>query len=320
MVIDMTPSLLLAALFQSVGAVMVAAQRGRDRQVSPELASLAATTLTVVAVLPAVQTWGVMAAAHVMLVRAVAVWLLLLAAAGPSPPSWRGAWRGTDAWQRLWPLLAGSSIYKAAPLVDRFWSAMAPAGGVTLVGLAHSGMSAMALVLERSLCASVAPQLARLIAADDTQAARKLLRRSLLSTGMATLAVAMVFLLLKPFWSEALELMLKLQAGAAATLWAMCLLLLGYLYVAAAGPSVVAVFYALGDTRTPATIGVVGFVLGTALKSFGFLGWGLEGLVLATSAYHLCNIAALVFGAERALLLLDRTRRKLEPTKDATSR
>ena len=82
---------------------------------------------------------------------------------------------------------------------------------------------------------------------------------------------------------------------------AFLVLLLGFVLVAAAGTAVVAVFYAMGDTRTPALIGSAGFVLGLAAKAAGFLAAGLPGLAAATSLYYLLNLGALVYFAWRRL-------------------
>jgi peptidoglycan biosynthesis protein MviN/MurJ (putative lipid II flippase) len=108
-------------------------------------------------------------------------------------------------------------------------------------------------------------------------------------------------LLIQPWWSQGAEQVLKLPAERAGELWMLCLFLMGYMFVGAAGTAVVAVFYALGDTRTPAGIGVVGFFVGLVAKSLAFIAGGITGLALATSLYYLVNLVALVHVAERRL-------------------
>jgi putative peptidoglycan lipid II flippase len=301
LVVQMTPALLLAAAFNGAGAVLTTAQRGRDRLVSAEVVALLGSLAALAAVWPLARAAGVAAVAWLMLARAVLVWLALQALVGGSVPSWRAGWRDHTMWRQLRPLLASSGVYKTAPLVDRFWSALAPAGGVTLFGLAHSGMAALATVFERSLCMPAAPRIARSIARSDLLAARGLCRRSVLAVALASAAVALTLLLARPWWDSSLAALLGMQAERAHDLWKLCGLLLGYLFVAAAGTVVVSVFYALGDTSTPARIGLVGFGVGMLAKSAGFLWLGIEGLALATSLYYLGNLLALVLALERRI-------------------
>lgn len=301
LVLHMTPPLLLACVFNGAIAVLTTAQRGRDRLISAEVAGLLGTLACIAAVWPAVQTWGVAAAAYVLLARAALVWLALQLQVGLASPSWQEGWRDRPGWLQLRPLLAGSALYKASPLVDRYWGAMASTGSLTLFSLAQTGMAALTAVLERSICMPVAPQISRCIAQGDAAAARRLYRRAVGAVAAASVAAAVVLLVMQPWWAPSLAVLLKLPAARADELWLLCVLLLGYMFVGAAGTAVVAVFYALGDTHTPARIGVVGFFIGVVAKSLAFLGFGLTGLALATSLYYLANLAALVLSVERRI-------------------
>ena len=300
-VLGMTPWLLLAAVLQGAAAILTSAERGRDRFVPAESAVLAVTLLATALAWPVVQAFGVEAAAALLFGRAAVLWLVMLLLVGGSRPDWRAAWGERAVWRQLRPLIAGSGVYKTAPLVDRFWSSMAPIGGVTLLGLAQSAMGAVAGVLERSLCAPALPRIARCVAAGDATGVRGLYRRAVLAVGVATACVALLFIAVQPAWAVAMHALLSLDAERAATLWWLCILLLGFLFVAAAGTAVVGVFYALGDTRTPALIGLTGFVIGVAAKSAGFLMLGIHGLVLATSLYYIGNLVALVVSVERRI-------------------
>lgn len=178
---------------------------------------------------------------------------------------------------------------------------MASVGSVTLVGLAQSAMSAIASVLERALCVPMSPRVARCVAAGDAAGVRRLYRSTVLAVAAATACVGAAFVAVQPVWAPGMNLLLSLEAERAALLWWLCILLLGFLFVAAAGTAVVAVFYALGDTRTPALIGLTGFGIGVVAKSAGFLMLGLQGLVLATSLYYIANLVALVVSVERRI-------------------
>lgn len=297
----MTPPLLLACLFNGATAVLTTAQRGRDRLVSAEAVGLVGTLASIAAVGPAVQSWGVAAAVYLLLARAVLVWLALQLLVGPAWPRWRDGWHDRPGWLQLQPLLAGSSLYKASPLVDRYWTAQASAGSLTLFSLAQTGMVALTAVLERSICMPVVPQISRCIAEGNAACARRLYRRAVGTVALASAAAAIGLLAVEPWWAPSMAALLKLLPVRADELWLLCLLLLGYMFVGAAGTAVVAVFYALGDTRTPAWIGVAGFFVGLVAKSLAFLAFGIAGLALATSLYYLANLAALVLSVERRI-------------------
>jgi putative peptidoglycan lipid II flippase len=300
-VLQMTPPLLLASALGGAAAVLTAAERGRDRLISAELVALAGALLGLLLLMPALRIGGVVAAAYVLLLRAVLVWVALVVMVGGSAPRWRAAWNERATWRQLRPLVAGAGIYKSAPLVDRFWSALGPAGDLTLYGLAHSGMAALAAVFERAFAMPAGPSIARSVKAGEAEAVRRLYRRALLAVAAAAAFSALALLVLRPFAGGWLATALNLAPARADTLWSLCALLLGFLFVAAAGTAVVAVFYAMGDTRTPAAIGVAGFVVGVVAKSAGFLWLGIEGLALATSLYYLLNLVVLVVAVERRL-------------------
>jgi len=72
-------------------------------------------------------------------------------------------------------------------------------------------------------------------------------------------------------------------------LWVLLLLLTGVWLGGVAGLLLSSSFYVLGDTFTPARIGVIGFTLAIGLKLVAFRAFGLPGLAAAASAYYLMN-------------------------------
>jgi putative peptidoglycan lipid II flippase len=130
---------------------------------------------------------------------------------------------------------------------------------------------------------------------------RALYRRCVWRITVATAAAAILLLAAQPSWQRLTGALLNIDAAAAAQLWLVCLLLLGYLHVAASGTVVVAAFCAMGQASTPVRIGVAMFIVSIVVKSLGFIFWGLAGLAATTSAYYIVNMAVLSLLLEKKI-------------------
>ena len=115
------------------------------------------------------------------------------------------------------------------------------------------------------------------------------MRGSVLRIALVCAACAAVLLALAPWWNEGLQWMMRMSLASADQAWWLCLALIGFLFVSAAGGLPVAAFIALGDTRTPIVISSIVFFVGVLLKSLGFLAGGLLGLAVAASLAYLVN-------------------------------
>ncbi|RYH28967.1 MAG: hypothetical protein EON54_22900, partial [Alcaligenaceae bacterium] len=204
MVTELTPFFLGAGVLNCASATLTTAQRGRDRLISSDVVLAGGTLISLAVAAPVVSSWGIAGVAYLIAARALATWLILIALVGGSRPRWRLAVIDSATWQQLPPLLASSCIYKSAPLVDRFWSAMGPLGSVTLLGMAQAGMSAIATVLERALSMPCSPQIARHVAERNLQGALALYRGAVVHVALASTIVAMLALMGKAVWIEVL--------------------------------------------------------------------------------------------------------------------
>jgi len=299
--VRITQILLFAALLNGQAALLTVALRARDRFVAPELVLLVVGVIAVAATVIVVPQHGVLGAAWVNAARSAAVVAILYVLANRPAPALFAAARDAASWRRVRPLLAGSSVYKCEPLVDRFWASQAAAGGLTIFTLSQTGIGAIAQVLERSVCMPLVPRLARLAEAKDFAGMRSLYRRCVVRVGTFVGVCLLLLLLGWPAWDVAMQAAFKLSEEAAQQMWWVCVMLLGFLHVAAAGAVPVAAFYALGDTRTPVKLSIASFIAGIALKSAGFLWLGLPGLAIATSAYYVGNMFVIAIFLERRL-------------------
>lgn len=301
LVSELTAPLLTATLLNGHTALLTSALRARARFIVGEAVVLASHLMAFAMVLWWVPEYGVQAAAWVSLGRAALVCAALAWQADWPPIKLRAGARASDVWRQLMPLLMGSSLYKTSPLVDRFWSSQAAAGSVTIFNLAMTANGAVATILERAISMPVAPRMARDAAAGHFAAVRATYRRCVLRISALVLVFAVALGASRPLWASLVAPTLNITPPLAEQMWLICLLLLAYLHVAASGTIAVNTFYAMGDTRTPVKVGVVGFLIGVVLKSAGFLVFGLTGLAAATSLYYAGNMVAMCVLLERRL-------------------
>lgn len=298
---ELTTPLLTATLLNGHTALLTSALRARTRFVVGEAVVLASHLVAFGMVLWWVPQYGVQAAAWVSLGRAALVCTVLAWQAGWPPVNLRAGARAASIWRQLMPLLMGSSLYKTSPLVDRFWSSQAAAGSVTIFNLAMTANGAVATILERAISMPVAPRMARDAAAGRFAEVRATYRRCILHITGLVLVFAVALGASQPLWTSLVAPTLNIAPPLAEQMWLICLLLLAYLHVAASGTIAVNTFYAMGDTRTPVKVGVVGFLIGVVLKSAAFLAFGLTGLAAATSLYYAGNMVAMCLLLERRL-------------------
>lgn len=285
--------LFVAAAFNTQSSMLTVALRASDRFVAVELLALSGTVLSLAAIYWLLPGFGILAAVWIALGRAIIVYMAQSALAGWPRLSMARGWRCAETWRQMRPLLFGASIYKTSPLVDRYWAAYAPAGGVTSVGLAQSAMAALSSILERSFCVPVMPSLSRFARSGDYPRLRETYRSVSLKLLLAVLAFDAAMLAFKPMFTMAVMAVLRVQHTPAEAIWMLCLLLSGSLFSSAVGALMVGSFYAMGDTATPVRIGTIGFAISIVVKSAGYMLFQLPGLCFAISLHYVANAAAM---------------------------
>jgi peptidoglycan biosynthesis protein MviN/MurJ (putative lipid II flippase) len=295
----MTLPLLLVASLNGVAMLQTASLRARERYFLAESLSLGATLLALAAVTVLLPRYGIAWVPWILALRSFVLVAALFIVAGRAAPSLRQGLRDTKAWTQLRPVVGASSLHKVSPLVDRFWSSQAPAGGLTLYGLAQMAVLAGGTVLERALSMPASSRMGRLHAAAEHRTMRRAYRATLLHVTAAVVLLALVLVLLLPVWTSLVVPVLKLNVPDARSLWLFLLLLLPTVFAGPAGSACVAVFYAMGEMKAPSRIISIGFFVALVFKSVGFLAWGLQGLAVATSVCQLLLVGGLVFALER---------------------
>jgi putative peptidoglycan lipid II flippase len=297
--VDLGRPLMLTLLFMGLSALLGGLARADGRFIVAEAIPLAASVLALAALLPASRWFGVEGAAWIWVLRTggafLALWLLL----GAPLPNFAADPVKKMTRERSRPILFGSSLYKLSPLLDRFLASQGPAGGVALFNLAQMGGSAAATVVDRAIGAPLGPGLAVSWADGELARFRTSFRGGMALTWLPVLAMGVVLLLFSSLWHPLVGRALNLSPDQSALLFQLTVGLLGMIAAAACGAIAVAAFYALGDTRTPTAVGVVGFLLSIGFKVALFGQLGLVGLAWATSIYYLLNLLVMWLLLER---------------------
>lgn len=296
---DMARLLIVGSLMNGQANLLITALRSRDSFIAPEVVALVGSVGAILVALVALPRFGIESAAWVSMIRSCLVLAVLFHMAGYPLPSLPAACADSEGWRQMRPILLGSAFYKTGPLVDRYWSSLASAGGMTLFNLVQTGVGAVASVLERSMSTPVAPSLARMAARGDFHGMRRQYRAVIAKVSLAAVALLGALLALYPVWPELAGPLLKLNSESSHQAWLLCVVLIGYMHPAASGSVVVASFYALGDTTTPTRVGVCGFTLSLLFKALGFLYGGLPGLALATVTHYMGNMLVMCWILER---------------------
>jgi peptidoglycan biosynthesis protein MviN/MurJ (putative lipid II flippase) len=234
---------------------------------------------------------GVHAVAWAMSLRSILQLALLVPGWGRyARPDWRAA-GGRTAFFRLLPLMGGATYYKLDPMVERVLASFAPPGQLSLLHLGQQAYAAGTQILTKALINPVMPALAELAAArvwpDFARLTWRRLAMVLIAATGAWIGLALVG---RPLLALALARWLQ---PAQIVLLHVILVALGGVWLGGAAGQVSTVsFFALGDTRTPTAVGVVGFTLAIPLKIVFYWWWGVVGLAIATSIYTAGNACA----------------------------
>lgn len=191
-------------------------------------------------------------------------------------------------WSTYRYLLAGGLIFNLDTVVDKFLSARASAGDLSVLHLVELGFSAFNAITNKSVTALRMREMAIASATGDA-----IVYYSRLKLGMLiimSLNVLLVSGLIICWFLPSVVLQVTL-AGVALERWLLVsLLLVGIPVFGTLGGLFAASFYARRNTRTPTIVGLFGFLVGTLLKLICFRMFGFNGLLVAISMSMFLNV------------------------------
>jgi len=294
--VDLTRIQLIGMIFSALSCVLRAAYHARQNFFWPESSQLVESVFGLGALLWALPIFGIYAAAWVYVLRAVLLTLLLLPALGRY-----SRFDGTNvlmrrAWSRIRPLAIANLYYKSGPLVDRFLTSLAPAGGLSFFYFSQQFYEAANHLINRAAAGPMLP----LLTVQTKAGKSKLFKHTYRGQLVVVFAVAAVTILLFIYLAEPLlRLAQKIDDDGVRLFWWITVAFAGFFIGGAMGQVLSSAFYARGDVQTPTKVGLVGFTLGIGLKVVGYQVSGLPGIALGTSFYYLGNAVALYLLLER---------------------
>ena len=197
--------------------------------------------------------------------------------------------------------MLSASLVKTALLVDRYWASLAPAGGLTVLGLAQQGVGGMSAVLERAISMPVIPELTRLLERREYRTLRIKYRSRLGMSFIISAAIGGLLFVGRPWFIDVAKGALALSFESASLLWSLVAGLVGYLFVSIAGTVAISVLYAMGEMTLAARLSMGGFIIGLILKWQLFEAEGILGIVLAISLSYMSTLIMTVFFVELKL-------------------
>jgi len=281
--------LLIGFPVAAFGSVMVSHAYAQNKIVFAESTSLIASAVAFGSLLVMLPRWGIASAAWAVVIRsAIQVAVLLPIARGSKLLAWDTRLIATFL-RRLKPLLFGAAVYKTDVIVDRLLSSLGPPGGLSLFNVAQQLHFAAAAVAGKAVAGPLLPKLSSMASRSQWLEFAKLVRKATVSLSLACLlGLALLALMGKAAVGLTFEYG-HFSADDVQTLWSLVLPLVGVTIGGILGSLLSTGFYAMGDTKSPTLIGIVGFGIGVALKIVGLWFGGLAGLAIGTSAYYALN-------------------------------
>jgi putative peptidoglycan lipid II flippase len=290
-----------AMVCTSAVSVLSSACYARRRFLAAELSPAVGNLAGIGFVVWGLSKYGVSIAAWSVLVSGLVQATILLPILGrPRRPDWNSA-GFHEARRRVKPLLFGAIYYKSDVLLDRLLASLAPQGMISLLYTAQQICGATGQVLNRGLIAPIVPSIAVFSKTENWDEIKKIvkwkLKLVLCLTGLGVIIVGL-------FGKVLLRALIGhggISNDNLQTLWLLLLSLSGLLVGGALGQVLSSTFYAIGDTRSPTRIGMLGFPIGLGLKVFGFLEYGIIGIAMGASAYSLMNVWLLSWKLSKTL-------------------
>ena len=297
--VDLTRIQLIGMVFAAINGVQWATYHARQRFVWAEFTPILASAFAFLLLIWALPRFGVIGAAWIGILRMGVQTLLLAPGMGrPVRPDLKSQ-AIREAWQRIKPLLLGTTYYKTDPLVDRFLLSLAGSGSLSLYYIAQQIYGAVSQVLNKAIAAPLVPVLSMLHKAGDRNGFRRAYHRKLLAVGIISIAGLLTLVIIGQGILTLLVGHGNISASNITQLWWIMIWLGGMFVGGVMGQIASSSFYACGDTITPTRMSMLTYTAYIPSKVVAFYFWGVGGLAIATSIYYITNLSLQIYLLEK---------------------
>jgi putative peptidoglycan lipid II flippase len=289
----------IGMVFTGINAVQTALAFAQGRYIWADTAPMIANLIALALLIWLLPRYGAVAAAWIAVLRLALQTILLFRSMGWPADINLKAPVVALAWQRLKPLILGSSYYKMDPLVDRFLlSSMVP-GTLSLFYLAQQLYGAASQVVVKALATPAVTRLAVAVKDGDQRGfASTVKRTSVTITLVGLVVIAAIALVGQPIISALLETG-NFDSEDSHLLWWLLILTSGQFVFGILGSLLSGAFYAQGDTKTPVWLGMISFTIGLVIKGVLFSMFGSIGVAISVSIYYMMSALFMVIALYR---------------------
>lgn len=195
----------------------------------------------------------------------------------------------------LLPLILGALYYNLDPLVDRYLASKMTEGSIAHLGYAWRLINGVLILCTSGLSIVIFPVLIQHFVSGRESETKKEIAFAIrfLTFILMPVVLGLVFFS-RPIVRDLFQRG-QFEASDTARVGILMALYVGVVIGASLGDISGKVFFAIQDTWTPVVIKALGFTVGVVLKFLLGPGYGVEGLVLATSVYYIVNSVIQLF-------------------------
>lgn len=285
--VDLARIQLIGMVFAAINGVQWADYHARQEFVWAEFTPILASAFALLLLIWALPRFGVIAAAWISASRMALQTVLLAPGMGkPVWPNLRSSAIGV-AWQRIKPLLLGTTYYMTDPVVDRFLLSTTSSGSLSLYYLAQQIYGAVSEVVSKAIATPLIPVLGKLHDVNDRDGFRHAYHQKLWQVTAFSLIGLLILGLLGQDLLSPLVRYGRLSNQNLELLWLMMLLMAGRFAIGNIGMIMTSMLYSLGDTKSPTEVGVVAYTLGIVIRIVMFYFAGVLGLALGITIHYI---------------------------------
>jgi putative peptidoglycan lipid II flippase len=300
--VELTRIQLIGMVFAALNGVQLATYHARQRFVWAEFTPILSNALALLLLIWALPRFGVIAAAWISVLRMALQTMLLAPSMGKPCRLDLRSNSIRQAWQRIKPLLLGTTYYKTDPMVDRYLLSTASSGSLSLYFIAQQIYGAVNHIFNKAIVSPLIPTLSRLNKRGDKKEFRRIYYLRLVQIGFIAI-IGLIFLVL--FGQAVLGILIghgNVNDSNIKELWLIMIWLGGMFFGGAMGQITSSTFYACNDTVTPTRISIITYTLYIPCKVTAFYLLGVFGLAIITSIYFIINLSIQIYLLERKLI------------------